>query len=66
MKAEKYMEEDDMVKKAISVLIKEIGPIETNRFINITRKKRIESVNRHREWQKLLNNDKFFDEVFKD
>jgi len=34
------------------------------RFINIPRKKRIESVRRHREWQKKLDKERFFNEVF--
>lgn len=64
MKTVKYMDEELVIKKAINVLIKELGPIETIRFISIPKKKRIESVKRHREWQKLLNKIKFFDEVF--
>jgi hypothetical protein len=60
----KYMDEDDVIRKAIEVLLKELGPIETIRFINMPRKKRIESVKRHREWQKQLDKEKFFDEVF--
>jgi len=38
--------------------------VETIRFINLPKKRRLESVKRHREWQKLLNKDRFFDEVF--
>lgn len=64
MKAIKYMDEELMVKKAIKALIMELGPVEANRFINMPRKKRIESVKRHREWQKHLDKDRFFDQVF--
>ncbi len=64
MKTVKYMDEELIIKKAINVLIKELGPIEAIRFISMPKKKRIESVKRHREWQKLLNKAKFFDEVF--
>ena len=64
MKAIKYMDEELMVKKAIKALIMELGPIEANRFINIPREKRIESVKRHREWQKHLDKDRFFDQIF--
>ncbi len=64
MKAEKYLNEEDLVRKAIDVLIQKLGPIETARFINIPQKRRIESVKRHRQWQKQLNKDKFYDEVF--
>lgn len=61
----KYMDEEIVIKKAMKVLIKELGPVEAIRFINIPKKKRIESIRHHKEWQKLLNKDKFFDEVFK-
>jgi len=64
MKAEKYLNEDDLVRKAVDILIQKLGPIETARFINITQKRRIESVKRHRQWQKQLSKDNFYDEVF--
>lgn len=64
MRTAKYMDEDVVIKKGMEVLIRELGPVEALRFISIPKKKRIESVRRHREWQKLLDKDKFFDEVF--
>jgi hypothetical protein len=64
MRAIKYMDEERMVKKAIKALIVELGPIEANRFISMPKKKRIESVKRHREWQKQLDKNRFFNEVF--
>jgi hypothetical protein len=64
MKPMKILDEEAIVKRAIDVLMKELGPIETVRFITVPKKKRMESVKRHREWQKLLDKDKHFDEVF--
>ncbi len=64
MKAVKYMDEDTLIKRSIEILMERIGPVETIRFINIPRKKRIESVRRHREWQKKLDKERFFNEVF--
>jgi len=64
MKPIKILDEEAIVKRAIDVLMKELGPIETVRFITVPKKKRIESVKRHRQWQKLLDKDKLFDEVF--
>ena len=64
MKAERYMDEDTLIRKSIKVLMDTLGPIETIRFLNLPRKKRIESVKRHREWQKMLDKDKFFEDVF--
>jgi hypothetical protein len=58
------MEEERVIRKGIEVLMKELGPVEAIRFINMPRKKRLESVRRHREWQKLLDKDRFFKEVF--
>lgn len=60
----KYMDEENVIKRATQALIKELGPVETIRFLTMPQKKRTESVRRHREWQKLLDKNKFFDEVF--
>ncbi len=40
MKTVKYMDEELIIKKAINVLIKELGPIEAIRFISMPKKKR--------------------------
>jgi hypothetical protein len=64
MRPVKYMDEEVVIKKAMEALIKELGPVEAIRFINLPKKKRIESIRRHREWQKLLDKDRFFSEVF--
>jgi hypothetical protein len=64
MRRAKYIDEEIVIRKATEVLIKELGPVEAIRFINMPKKKRLESVKRHREWQKLLNKDQFFNEVF--
>lgn len=64
MRTAKYMTEDAVIKKGMEALIKELGPVEAIRFINIPRARRMESVKRHREWQKLLDKSTFFDKVF--
>ncbi len=64
MKTAKYMAEEEVMRKGVEVLIKELGPVEAIRFINLPRKKRMESVRRHREWQKHLDKEGFFNEVF--
>ena len=64
MRPIKYLDEEFIIKKAIDTLMKELGPAETVRFITMPRKKRMESVRRHREWQKYLDKDQFFQEVF--
>ena len=64
MKGIKYLDEEDILIKGINVLLKELGPIETTRFLNMPRKKRLESVKRHRDWQKSLNKEDFLKELF--
>lgn len=64
MKTVKYMDEEIIIKKAMEALFRELGPVEAIRFISMPKKKRLESIRRHREWQRLLNKSKFFDEVF--
>ena len=64
MKALKYMDEDTVVKKGIEVLIKELGPVDTVRFINLPKEKRLESIKRHRFWQKSLNKEVFLNDLF--
>lgn len=64
MRTVKYMDEEAVIKEGVKVLIKELGPVETIRFINFPKKKRLESVKRHREWQKSLDKDRFFEKVF--
>lgn len=66
MNTTKYLEEEITVKKAVEVLMRELGPVETLRFINMPQKRRLESIKRHREWQKILDKEQFFKEVFKE
>jgi hypothetical protein len=64
MRPKKYMDEETVIKKGVQVLIKELGPVEALRFMNLPKKKRIESVRRHRGWQMRLDKNRFFDDVF--
>ena len=53
-----------MLKKGVELLIKGLGPLEAVRFMNLSKERKIDSVKRHRAWQKTLNKDQFFKEVF--
>lgn len=64
MRAIKYMDEEVVIKRGMEALLKELGPVEAIRFVNLPREKRVESVKRHRDWQKLLDKEQFFDEIF--
>ena len=64
MKYIKQLNEEILIEKAARILFQELGPVEALRFLNIPRKKRMESVKRHRAWQEGLTKNQFFDEVF--
>jgi len=64
MSTVKYMDEELVIKKGVEALIKELGPVEAIRFINLPKRKRLESVKRHRQWQRQLDKDRFFKQVF--
>ncbi len=64
MKTSIFTDEEQLITKAVDVLIKELGPVEASRFLTLTRKKRTESVKRHRQWQAQLQQAEFFNEVF--
>jgi len=57
MKKSQYINEDQLIKKAIDILMENLGPVETNRFLTLPVKKRIESVKRHRLWQSRLSDE---------
>ena len=60
------MDEAVVIRKGIDLLIKELGPLEATRFVNIPREKKVDGVKRHRKWQEQLEKDEFFDAVFND
>ena len=64
MKPERYMDEEELIQRGVDALIRELGPVEAIRLLNMPRKKRMESVKRHRAWQKQLKRDDFFKEIF--
>ncbi len=64
MKAKTLTDEERLISKAVDVLVKELGPVEAGRFLSLPRKRRIESVKRHRQWQRQLRREQFFDTVF--
>lgn len=64
MKAVRYMDDELVMKKGVELLINGLGPLETLRFLNFPREKRIETIKRHRDWQKNLDQKQFFDDLF--
>jgi hypothetical protein len=64
MKPSQYISEDRLLKQAIGVLMEKLGPVETNRFLSLRSKQRMESVRRHRKWQSKLDKEAFSKEIF--
>ncbi len=65
MKTTPLLDEDKLLKTAIQALMEKLGPLETFRFLSLPHKQRMESVKRHQRWQSELEQEEFFDEVFK-
>ena len=66
MKVTKTVPDNDLMKKGVEILFRELGNVDAIRFLSIPREKRVESVKRHRDWQQTLDKDTFFDEIFAD
>ena len=64
MKARTLKDEERLITKAVEVLVNGLGPVEASRFLALPKKRRIESVKRHRQWQDQLQRDQFFNSVF--
>jgi len=64
MTAETVLTEEQLVRQATDALIDKLGIVEATRFHSLKRRQRIESVERHRQWQQGLDRDEFFREVF--
>ena len=66
MKLTKTVPDNDLMKKGIEILFRELGNVDAIRFLSIPREKRVESVKRHRDWQQTLDKDTFFNDIFGD
>ena len=58
------LQEEELVRRAIMVLLRSLGPVEATRFLSMPRARPLDSVKRHREWQETLDQASFFDQVF--
>jgi hypothetical protein len=59
-----YLEEKELVRRAIIALLRSLGPVEATRFLSMPRARPLDAVKRHREWQETLDPASFFDQVF--
>lgn len=60
----RYLPEEQLIHQALQALMTALGPVETTRFLTLTREERLESVARHQQWQASLDRNAFYDEVF--
>ena len=65
MKTSTFISEEQLVSSAIDTLIKKLGAVETNRFLSLMKSNRVDSVRRHKLWQKKLDKEAFFTAVFR-
>jgi len=64
MKTQTLLPEEKNIQRGVQALMRALGPVETLRFLTLPRRRRLESVRRHRKWQASLKQGEFFDEVF--
>jgi hypothetical protein len=65
MKARRYLDEEELHKRATEALMEKLGPVGMNRFLSLATRKRTESVKRHQRWQAQLEKERFFNDIFK-
>ncbi len=64
MKSPPLLSEEKNIKRGVEALLKALGPVETMRFLTLPRRRRLESVRRHRKWQAALKQKDLYDTVF--
>ncbi len=64
MNTTQYLPEEELIEQALQALFKALGPVETMRFLRLPRTRRLDSVERHRQWQATLQQETFFNQVF--
>ncbi|HQH40011.1 MAG TPA: hypothetical protein PLH19_15975 [Anaerolineae bacterium] len=59
-----YLQEEELIRRAMETLLRALGPVETTRFLDLARSRPLDSVQRHHVWQESLDKDAFFQQVF--
>ena len=65
MNTEAILTEEQLVRCATDALIEKLGVTETTRFLALKHEGLMDSVEWHRQWQKSLDRNEFFDDVFR-
>jgi hypothetical protein len=58
-----FLPEKELIDKALQILTASLGPIETTRFLNLSRQQNLDSVSYHRQWQEQLDENSFFEQL---
>lgn len=58
------MPDKELIKKVTEILFRELGYTDAIRFLSLPKEQKIESVERHRNWQNTLDKDKFYNDIF--
>jgi hypothetical protein len=64
MTTQPVLSDEQLIYQAIEVLVEKMGLLETTRFLSLQNTLKMDSVERHRQWQAGLDKDTFFDAVF--
>lgn len=56
--------EEELIQRAVKILLDTLGPVETTRFLTLPHPQQTDSVLRHQQWQAMLNQEQFFDQIF--
>ncbi len=66
MSEHSVMNEEQLIEKAVQLLVRELGSVEASRFLVIPQHKLNYSLKRYHVWQDGLDKETFFDQVFED
>lgn len=56
--------EEELIHRAVKILLAALGPVETTRFLTLPQLQQTDSVLRHQQWQAMLSQEQFFDQIF--
>jgi len=65
MKTDTALSEEQLIRQAIEILIDKLGVLNATRFLAMKQQGRLESVERHQQWQEKLDKEHFFAQVFR-
>ncbi len=64
MSLTKMMPDKELIRKVTEILFKELGYTDAIRFLSLPKEQKMESIERHREWQSTLDKDQFYNDIF--